>query len=96
MQAMMWPILKIFGISCQVIHDLCSEQMDRKLTVGETLRLRIHLMMCGLCRNLPAQFEGLNALVRCVHSDEHEEESDECLSDEARERIASMLRKNKG
>jgi len=94
MQAMMWPILKVLGISCRAIYELCSEQMNRQLTAGEAFRLRVHLMMCGICRHLPAQFRGMRELVRCAHSHEHGETSDECLSAEAKERIASKLRKN--
>jgi len=92
MHAVMWPILKVLGISCRATYELCSEQPDRQLTVSEAFRLRIHLMMCGLCRHLPAQFSGMRELVRCAHTDEHGETSDECLSAEAKERIASKLR----
>lgn len=92
MQAMVWPLLKVLGISCKATYDLCSEQMDRQLTAGETIRLRVHVMMCGLCRRLPAQFRGMRELLRCSHPHEPEETSDECLSAEAKERIASKLR----
>ena len=94
MQAVSWPMLKMLGISCKATCELCSQQMDRKLTAGETFRLRMHLMMCGLCRRLPAQFRGMRELVRCTHPHEHDETSDECLSAEAKERIESALRNN--
>lgn len=93
MQAMMWPMLKVLGMSCKATYGLCSEQMDRKLTPGESLRLRFHLMMCGVCRHLPAQFQGLRELVRaCEHEHAHEEPSDERLSPEAKERIFEHLK----
>lgn len=94
MQAVMWPMLKMLGISCKATYELCSQQMDRKLTAGETFRLRMHLMMCGLCRWLPAQFSGMRELVRRTHPHDHDETSDECLSAEAKDRIASALRNN--
>lgn len=92
MQAMMWPMLKVLGMSCKETYGLCSEQMDRKLTSGEAFRLRLHLMMCGLCRRLPAQFEGLRELVRCACEHEHEEDSGEQLSSEAKARIVELLK----
>lgn len=93
MQAMMWPMLKVLGMSCQSTFELCSEQMDRKLTPGEKVRLRIHLMMCGVCRRLPAQFSRLRQLVRsaCEHEHGHEESPDAKLSPEAKAQIIEIL-----
>jgi hypothetical protein len=93
MQAMMWPILKSLEMSCKETYNLCSEKMDRKLTPGESFRLRIHLLMCGICRHLPAQFRGLRELVRsCDHDHGPEESSNEHLSPEAKERIFERLK----
>ena len=93
MQVMMWPLLKLFRMSCKTTYDLCSEQMDRKLTIGESMRLRLHLMMCGVCRHLPDQFSSLRELVRtCENDHEHEENPDASLSPEARERIIARLK----
>ena len=96
MQAMMWPMLKAFGMTCETIFELSSAQMDRKLTRGETLRLRLHLIMCGLCRKLPAQFQRLRDLVRCAH--EHDDHGDPSLSlpPESKSRIALRLKDGPG
>lgn len=94
MQAMMWPVLKVLGMSCKQTFELCSEHMDRKLTAGESFRLRFHLMMCGVCRHLPAQFRGLRELVRhaCEHDHAQEEVSGDPLPPEAKARIAEQLK----
>lgn len=94
MQAMMWPMLKLLGISCRATYKLCSEQMDRELSSRETLRLRFHLMMCGICRHLPAQFNSLRRLVRsvCEHDHEPESTSEEHLPPEAKARISQHLK----
>jgi hypothetical protein len=98
MHAMMWPLLKMLGVSCKDTYQLCSEQMDRKLTPAESFRLRFHLMMCGACRHLPAQFSGLRKLVRssCDHEHEHEHEHEESLgeqlSPESKERMLEHLK----
>lgn len=92
MQAVMCPILKALGLCCRSAFNLCSEQMDRELTKSETLRLRVHLSMCGLCSRLPAQFQGMRKLIQtsCEH-DHGDECCSESLSEEAKERIASHL-----
>lgn len=93
MHAVMGPVLKVLGICCRSAFNLCNEQMDRDLTKGESIRLRIHLMMCGLCRHLPAQFKGLRKLIQATC--EHEHDGDCCsesLSEEAKERISSQLK----
>lgn len=92
MQAVMCPFLKAMGLCCRSAFNLCSEQMDRELTKGESTRLRIHLMMCGLCSRLPAQFQGLRKLVKASCEHEHGEEcTTERLPDEARARIIDHL-----
>lgn len=93
MQAVMCPILKVLGLCCRSAFNLCSEQMDRELTKRESLRLRVHLSMCGLCSRLPAQFEGMRKLIKATC--EHEHEGDCCsesLPEEAKERIARHLK----
>ncbi|MFU8892987.1 MAG: hypothetical protein ACNA8L_05105 [Luteolibacter sp.] len=94
MQVVMCPILKALGLCCRSAFNLCNEQMDRELTKGESFRLRTHLMMCGLCRRLPAQFDGMRKLIQATCEHEHEHEHDCCsesLSKEAKERIAKQL-----
>jgi hypothetical protein len=80
-------------LCCRSAFNLCSEKMDRELTKRESLRLRVHLSMCGLCSSLPAQFEGMRKLIKTTC--EHEHEGDCCsesLSEEAKERIARHLK----
>lgn len=64
MQGMIWPLMKLLGMSCRHFAKLCSERLDRPLTLPENLRLRFHGLMCHVCRPLPAQFEKLHHLVR--------------------------------
>lgn len=93
MQAVMCPILKITGLCCRSAFNLCNEQMDRELTKGESFRLRIHLMMCGLCCRLPAQFAGMRKLIQATCEDEHDGDCcSESLSVEAKARICGQLK----
>lgn len=94
MHALTGPFSKALGLSCRDAFELCSVQMDRELTRGESFRLRFHLLACGICRHLPAQFRGLRALVRaCEHEHEHgvEEAGHEQLPPEVKKRIAEHL-----
>lgn len=90
----MWPMLKLLGMPCMATYHLCSDQMDRKLTAGESFCLRLHLMMCGVCKLLPAQFRRLRELVRrvCEHDHEPEKASREHLPPEIRARMVQYLK----
>lgn len=42
-------------LSCRQMTELCSQEMDRPLGLGERLSLRTHLMMCSGCSNYRRQ-----------------------------------------
>lgn len=42
--------------SCQKAAELLSQALDEPLDMVDKLRLRIHLSMCGNCRNVEEQF----------------------------------------
>ena len=95
MQALMWPLLKVLGISCKRAFQLSAEQVDRKLSRREAIGLRVHLMLCSVCRPLPGQFRQLRELVQCCQDDPGKAHADECLPPEAKDRIASGIRDSK-
>ena len=37
--------------ACKEASKLASDSLDRELTLGERLRLKIHTLMCGKCKN---------------------------------------------
>lgn len=91
--AVLGPLPKILGLSCKDAFELCSAQLDRKLTTGQSLRLRFHLMLCGICRHLPRQFRGLRELVRaCERDDAHDNLSGAQLPPEVKKRIFEHLK----
>lgn len=91
--AVLGPMLKGLGISCEDAYELCSGQMDRAFTTGESFRLRFHLMICSVCRRLPKQFRRLRELVRaCEHDPADDESSDAHLPPEVKERIVEHLK----
>lgn len=42
--------------SCQKAAELLSQSLDEPLDMVDKLRLRLHLSMCGDCRNVQEQF----------------------------------------
>jgi predicted anti-sigma-YlaC factor YlaD len=51
-------------LNCHNATRLMSEKLDRKLGLQESIRLRIHLMMCKGCSNFDEQMESLRQLTR--------------------------------
>lgn len=91
MHAVMWPLLTPLRMSCRHFAQLCSERLDRPLTPYERLCLRMHRLVCGVCRPLPKQFEKLHHLVRCCGDHSEPEDSGTELSSEARAAIREAL-----
>nr|WP_228854445.1 hypothetical protein [Desulfomarina profundi] len=61
--------------------------MDRRMTVYERTGIRLHLMMCVLCRRYRKQLLLIRSLLRKDNSDT----TTHHLSEEARKRIAREL-----
>ncbi|CAN5218430.1 hypothetical protein BH11PSE11_BH11PSE11_09760 [soil metagenome] len=45
---------------CKEVHQLSSEGLDRKLSLVERIRMRLHLTICDACSN----FNGQMRLIR--------------------------------
>ena len=37
-------------LTCRDVAESATDYMDRKLSIRESLQLRLHLLMCGFCR----------------------------------------------
>lgn len=46
--------------TCREVHELVSQSLDRRLSVTEALRLRVHLLVCEAC----TRFDGQMLLIR--------------------------------
>lgn len=42
-------------LSCKEVSKLVSQAQDRSLTLGERLSVRMHLLMCRMCRRYQKQ-----------------------------------------
>lgn len=61
---------------CKAATRLMSLKQDRKLTFREKVSLRLHLSMCGACRECDRQFTLLHeAGKRYIAAQDHTEDS---------------------
>ena len=50
--------------TCKEVHRLTSEGLDRKLTLVEHVRMRLHLLICTACTNFSGQMRLIRAAMR--------------------------------
>jgi predicted anti-sigma-YlaC factor YlaD len=48
-------------LNCREVTELCSQEMERPLRLGERMSLHAHLMMCSGCANFRNQMGALRA-----------------------------------
>jgi hypothetical protein len=53
-------------LTCKEASHLLSQGEDRRLALGERLRLRLHLLICDACANFSRQVETLRRAVRAL------------------------------
>ena len=49
-------------MNCREAAELCSQEMDRALRMGERVSLGTHLMMCSGCTNYRKQMKALRQI----------------------------------
>lgn len=79
-------------LTCKEATQLVSQGLDRKLSWGDRLSLRLHLFMCEACARFKRQLEFLRTAVR-QGAAQLDEASSLRLPATARERIQSALRR---
>lgn len=56
--------------TCREVHRLVSEGMDRKLSLVERTRMRLHLMVCAACTRFNGQMGLLRKAMRVMPPDD--------------------------
>lgn len=51
-------------LNCKEVTELCSQELDRSLGMGEQVALGAHMMMCSGCRNFRRQMGALRGISR--------------------------------
>lgn len=76
---------------CRDVSRLVSQSMDRKITLQERLGIRMHLMMCHLCRRHKRQMEFIRDLMAAYRRHLEQNPAGEQLSTEAKLRMKQIL-----
>lgn len=58
--------MKRFGMSCEDVSQLVSDARERPLSMGERLRVRMHMAMCKYCSRFEQQ---LRLIKRAIERD---------------------------
>lgn len=75
-------------MTCKDISKQVSDSLDRELPLRLRMEMRIHLMMCGLCRNYRKQ---VLLMRKILHLGEKEFPADQPIPAPAAERIQKAL-----
>jgi predicted anti-sigma-YlaC factor YlaD len=51
-------------LNCKEVTELCSQEMERPLRLGERVSLATHLMMCTGCTNFRKQMKELRLVAQ--------------------------------
>jgi hypothetical protein len=57
-------------LSCKDVSRLLSQREDRKLGFSERVALRLHLLICDVCRNISRQMRFLRPAVQRLSRDD--------------------------
>lgn len=77
--------------SCQEIAQLVSESHDRRLSMMDRFHVRVHMMLCAVCRSFSKQISAMRRIVARMGRDDELGHFDRCLSDDARARMRAVL-----
>ncbi len=86
----MWLAMKTED--CKTVSPLFSHALDRKLSLLERLRVRLHLYTCGACLNYVSNLKFLTEVFHRQEENFENEKIHTTLSPEAKERIKEKLR----
>jgi hypothetical protein len=75
---------------CKEASQLQSDEFERELTLSERIQLRIHILICGACRNYADNLQLLNSFFHNLRK-QTEEDENITLPDGDRDRIKEAL-----
>lgn len=73
--------------SCKQASQIASDALDRKLTLGEWINLKLHLAMCGMCRN----FNNNIRLIEAIMARRRAKPENPVLSPEQKKEVAKNI-----
>ena len=85
-----WLALK--AEECKNVAPLFSNLYDRKLTLFEKIRVKLHLYTCGACLNYVSNLKFMHEVFHAQEENFEQEKTHVSLSPEAKERIREKLK----
>jgi hypothetical protein len=79
-------------LTCKDVSKLVSESLDRKLPLSQRMAVRLHIMMCRMCRAYQKQTLLLRNAVQAYAHSLDKGESSESLPKDAAQRIKKALK----
>jgi len=79
--------------ACKRVSQLTSDSFERELSLTEKLQLKLHFAMCGLCRNYHQSLKTMENIFTSIRKQDLSQDAH--LSDHAKQRIQSVLEKEK-
>ncbi len=79
-------------LMCKDISKLISQSLDRKLPMRLRMEIRVHLMMCSICRTYRKRVLFIQAVLRRAPALPSDAGTSRNLSPEAENRIKAVLR----
>ena len=80
-------------ISCKRASQLTSKSLDQRLSFSERWSLRLHLLICNVCRRFKQQLYTLSSAIKGLLKQTEEDETIQ-LSLEAKARIKTKIESN--
>lgn len=88
---MMDRMLKALKMTCKDVYPLISESQDHPLTFLSSIRLKMHLAICKLCKIYRKQLEIICRITLSMGKDESKVLEDTNMSPEAKEKIKQLI-----
>lgn len=84
-------------LNCRDVTKLISESLDRRTTFVEKMSIWFHVMLCGFCRRFRNNMVVIRKMVHKhdINPEQSKINSSDSLCDEARERIKTLIERNK-
>jgi hypothetical protein len=82
-------------LSCKEVTELVSQSIERRLSLRETLQLRMHLFVCTACSRFVRQMKFLHAAAKAYAQRGISTARQWVLSNTARERIRVQLQRER-
>lgn len=79
-------------LTCKEISKLISESLDRKLPLWSRVKIRLHSMMCSVCKGFRKDLLHIRDQSRRYNEEAEDSDLDVQLSDKAKDRMRKVLK----